>query len=82
MDAKTPFHRVLEIVTPTALARAIGRSQSTVWEWEQRGWAAPDACSEIAAAIDHKVTTEELLKSAAEMKAAVRAARRAGQVAA
>ena len=73
--AKTPLQRAADLAgTPTALAKKIGRRQSTVWEWMQRGWPAPDACQAIAEAVDNQVTEDELLKSAAELKKAAREA--------
>jgi hypothetical protein len=75
MDVESPLQKAARIAgTPTALAKKIGRRQSTMWEWMQRGWPAPDACQAIAEAVDNQVTEDELLKSAADMKKAARAA--------
>lgn len=69
MDAKTPLQRAADIVgTPTALAKAIGRRQSTVWEWMKRGWPAPNACQAIEAATHGQVTAAELLQPAMDAK--------------
>lgn len=80
MEAETPLRRAAKKVDgSTALARRINRSQSTVSDWMRRGWAAPDACADIAAAVNNEVTEAELLKSAAELKKAARTAAQAQQ---
>lgn len=82
MDARTPLERAAkEVGTPTALAKAIGRKQSTVWTWLKRGWPAPDACPAIEAATGGKVTAVELLEPAFK-KAAKPAPKRQRRVAA
>lgn len=76
METENPLHLAAKKASgSTALAKKIGRSQSTVSDWMRRGWAAPDACADIATAVGHEVTETELLKSAAELKKAARAAK-------
>lgn len=63
MEAKNPLHRAAEIAgNPNKLAAAIGRRQSTVWEWMKRGWPSPDACPAIEEATG--VSTADLLAPA------------------
>lgn len=65
MDAPNPLEKAVKIVgNPNRLATAIGRRQSTVWGWMQRGWPAPDACLEIERATGGKVKAADLLKPA------------------
>jgi DNA-binding transcriptional regulator YdaS (Cro superfamily) len=63
MESGNPLAKAVErIGNLNALATKIGRSQSTVWRWMQRGWPAPDACPAIEAATG--ISTAELLKPA------------------
>jgi DNA-binding transcriptional regulator YdaS (Cro superfamily) len=60
-----PLEKAAGIVgNANKLAKAINRSQSTVWLWMQRGWPAPDACRAIEEATEGKVTAAELLEPA------------------
>lgn len=81
MAAKTPLEIAAdEFDNPTAFARAIGRRQSSVWDWLRRGWPAPDACEDIERAVKGKVKAVDLLKPA--VKAKKRKGRTAQQAAA
>lgn len=65
MQTVNPLERAAQIVgNPNQLAKAIGRRQSTVWGWMQRGWPAPDACLEIERATGGKVKAVDLLRAA------------------
>ena len=56
----TPLQRACTLVGgQAALGRKIGRSQSTIWNWLQRGIPADD-CPAIETATDGRVTCHDL----------------------
>lgn len=59
----------------TALAEAIGRSQTTISDWFKRGWPSPEACPAIEAATG--VSAAELLQPAMARKLKKRRKRKA-----
>lgn len=71
MQSTNPLAKAVKIVgNPNRLASAIGRRQSTVWGWMQRGWPSPDACLEIERATGGQVKAADLLKPAFKPRAA------------
>jgi len=65
MGTQTPIQRAVNhFRTQVGLAEAIGRNQSTVWEWLRRGWPALEACAAIEEATSGKVTAAELIAPA------------------
>lgn len=65
LNPSIPLHRAARIIGSTnRLAKAINRTQSTVWGWMKRGWPPPEACPAIERATGGEVTAVDLLAPA------------------